>query len=232
MAAVIIIPTYNEKDNLPLLIKGIFDLKLPGLKVVVVDDNSPDGTGKIADQLAKQFPLKVIHRSSKLGLGTAYVEAFKAILRDSDVDYIFEMDADLSHDPSAIPQFLAKIATCDLVLGSRYIAGGRIENWDFMRRLVSRTGNFYARLVLGLPYHDLTGGYKCYRRKVIEALDLDKLSSVGYNFQIETTYLAHKKGFKICEVPITFTERKSGVSKFNLWIILESFWKVLLLRTR
>lgn len=232
MSAVIVVPTYNEKDNLPPLLKKIFDLKIFDLKVLVIDDNSPDRTGAIADELAKQFSVKVIHRPSKLGLGMAYIEAFKEVLLESDAEYIFEMDADLSHDPAVIPQFLEKIKDCDLVLGSRYIVGGRIENWDFTRRLVSRAGNFYARIVLGLPYRDLTGGYKCYRRKVIEALDLDKLSSVGYNFQIETTYLAHKKGFKICEIPITFTERKSGVSKFNLGIILESFWKVLLFRFR
>lgn len=228
--AVIVVPTYNEKDNLPSLIGKIFDLKLPELKVVVVDDNSPDGTGNIADSLAQTYPIKVIHRHEKLGLAIAYVRAFKEILKETDADYIFEMDADLSHDPAAVPQFLEKIKNCDLVLGSRYIAGGRIENWDFVRRLVSRAGNFYARLVLNLPYRDLTGGYKCYRRKVLEALNFDALSSVGYNFQIETTYLAYKKGFKICEIPITFTERKSGVSKFNLWIILESFRRVLLLR--
>lgn len=228
------IPTYNEKENLPVLVRKIFDLKIADLKILVVDDNSPDGTGKIADELAKQYPMAVLHRQMKEGLGKAYVNAFKEILRQFQDEPLFvvQMDADLSHDPSVIPEMLAAARSCDVVIGSRYMKGGRIENWDFFRRLVSRFGNWYAQLVLGLPYRDLTGGFKCWRKKVVESMELDSLSSVGYNFQIETTYWAYKKGYKICEIPITFTERKTGVSKFNLGIMLEAFWKVLLLRIK
>lgn len=229
----VVIPTYNERANLELLVKKIFDLKIPNLSLLVVDDNSPDGTGQLAEELAKNYPISVLHRQQKMGLGKAYVDAFQRLLSGSEKpDYIIQMDADLSHDPSVIPEMLEKIKICDLVLGSRYIAGGRTENWDFFRKLISRFGNFYARIILGLPYHDLTGGYKCFKIDVLENIDLDSLSSVGYNFQIETTYRAHQKGYKICEVPISFTERKTGASKFNLGIILESFWKVLLLRFR
>ncbi len=225
----VVTPTYNEKDNLPLLVKKIFELKIPNLRLVVIDDNSPDGTGKIAHELARNYPITVIDREKKSGLGTAYIQGFREVLKDSP-DYIIEMDADLSHDPQVIPQFLEAIKNCDLVLGSRYIKGGRIQNWDVLRKLISYLGNLYARIILSLPYRDLTGGFKCYRRAVLENLDLESLSSIGYNFQIETTYRAHLKGYRICEVPITFTERKTGASKFNLKIILESFIKVLLLR--
>ncbi|OGZ42266.1 MAG: hypothetical protein A3C80_00320 [Candidatus Ryanbacteria bacterium RIFCSPHIGHO2_02_FULL_45_43] len=231
----IVIPTYNEKNNLDGLVKAVFGLKLENLSIIIVDDHSPDGTGNIADELAKTYPIRVIHREEKKGLGTAYMEAFKEILSfesESKPDYIFEMDADFSHDPAEIPNFIKKMDECDMVLGSRYVKGGGIENWDVLRKLVSRFGNIYSRTVLWLPYRDLTGGFKCYKRKVLESIDLDTFSSVGYNFQIETTYKAHKNGFHICEIPITFRERKSGQSKFNLAIILESFVKVLFLRFR
>lgn len=229
----VVIPTYNEKEILPALVGKISALKIPGLRMLVVDDNSPDGTGALADQLGRVYPLTVLHRQRKEGLGRAYAHAFDFILSSPDKpDYMVQMDADLSHDPAAIPAMMEIIKKCDVALGSRYVAGGRIENWDWLRRLVSRIGNFYARAVLGLPYRDLTGGFKCFRLKVLEDLDLSLISSTGYNFQIETTYRAHKKGYKICELPITFTERRAGVSKFNLGIILESFWKVLWLRFR
>lgn len=229
MSVVVVVPTYNEKDNLPELAEKIFALKIPNLGMVVVDDNSPDGTGKIAEALSKKYLLAAIHRPKKGGIGTAYVRAFKTILPQRP-HYIIQMDADLSHDPAVIPDLLRSAKTYDVVLGSRYVSGGAIINWDPLRKWVSRIGNAYARAILGVPYRDLTGGYKCFRREVLEAIDLDSLSSVGYNFQIETTYKAHKKGFRIAEVPILFTERKVGTSKFNLGIILESFWKVLLLR--
>lgn len=228
----VIIPTYNERNNLELLVKKIFDLKIPDSRIMVVDDNSPDGTGKLAEELGKQYPITVLHRQKKEGLGRAYVEAFRNVLERDNPDFIIQMDADLSHDPAAIPLMLEKIKNCDLVLGSRYIRGGKVENWAFLRKFISRFGNLYARTILGLPYRDLTGGFKCFRRKVLENIDFSLLSSTGYNFQIETTYKAHKKGYKICEIPISFTERKIGNSKFNLGIILESFWKVLLLRFR
>lgn len=231
MASIFVVtPTYNERNNLEILSKKIFDLKISGLKLIVVDDNSPDGTGEFAEELAKIYPVKVIHREKKMGLGTAYAQAFKEIITQDRPDYVIQMDTDLSHDTAAIPQMLEKIRECDLVLGSRYVAGGKIENWNFFRRLVSRWGNIYARFILGLPYKDLTGGFKCFRRAVLENINLDSLDSVGYNFQIETTNAAHKKGYKICEIPITFTERRGGASKFNFGIILESFWKVLFLR--
>lgn len=232
MSIVVVTPTYNEKENLGVLVKAVFDLGIPGIKMIVVDDNSPDGTGKLAEELSKIYPLQVVHRAKKSGLGSAYVLAFKKILQEYGPDFIVQMDADLSHDPVVIPRFLEVIKSCDLALGSRYIPGGKIENWGFLRKLISRFGNIYARLVLGLPYRDLTGGFKCFRREVLENMDLDSLSSVGYNFQIETTYKAHRKGYKIVEIPITFTERKSGSSKFNLKIVLESFFKVLLLKLR
>ena len=234
---ILVTPTYNEKLNLERLAKQIFFLGIPNLKMIVVDDNSPDGTADVALALAKKYPIEVIRRAKKLGLGAAYVEAFRRALEHKP-DYIIQMDADLSHDPKVIPELLEKInpstgsgqETYDLVLGSRYVEGGKIENWDYARQLVSKFGNIYARAVLGLPYKDLTGGFKCWRRSALEKIDFNALSSQGYNFQIETTHKAHLAGHKICEIPITFTERKEGVSKFSPAIILEAFWKVLLLR--
>ncbi len=198
----------------------------------VVDDNSPDGTAGAVKELSLKYPaVTLIFRPAKEGLGRAYAAVFKQILSlDDKPDYIIQMDADLSHDPKVIPCMIAKIGECDVVLGSRYIKDGGIKNWDLLRRLISRFGNFYTRVVLGLPYRDLTGGFKCWRRAVLEEIDMDSLSSVGYNFQIETTYKAHRLGFKICEVPIIFIERKSGISKFNLSIIWESFIKILVLK--
>lgn len=231
----VVTPTYNERGNIEELVKKISGLEIPFLKIIVVDDNSPDGTGELAEKLSQTHPLKVIHRANKAGLGTAYVWAFKKILAGDFgewgvPDFIIQMDADLSHDPLVIPRFLETAQNYDMVLGSRYISGGKIKNWGFLRRLLSRFGNAYARLILWLPYRDLTGGFKCFKRRVLENIDLESLDSVGYNFQIETTYKAHRKGYKICELPITFTERKAGKSKINFPIILESFWKVLALR--
>ncbi len=231
----IVIPTYNERENLEKLIQEIAGANIPDFKIIIVDDNSPDGTGRLAEELSKTRPLKVLHRTGKSGLGTAYVHAFKKILAGEfndwgRPDFIVQMDADLSHDPKSIPMMLHEARDHDVILGSRYVAGGAIENWNISRRLLSRFGNVYARAVLGLPYRDMTGGFKCFRRHVLENINLDSLSSVGYNFQIETTHGAHQNGYKIREVPITFAERKKGQSKINLPIILESFWKVLLLR--
>jgi len=228
----IIIPTYNEKDNILILIEQIFALGIEGLNILVVDDNSPDGTGQLVEERKKTDPrLSILHRLQKAGLGKAYLAGFTEALKRG-ADYIFEMDADFSHDPKYIPEFLAKIKDYDLVLGSRYVSGGGVSNWNLTRRLISRFGNSYARLVLGLPLKDLTGGFKCYRRAVLEKINLADLSSVGYNFQIETTFKAYQAGFKIAEIPIIFTERVLGKSKFNLKIILESFWQVLLLRLK
>ncbi len=232
MKIFVVTPTYNEAANIETLVRKIFGLNINGLNLMIVDDNSPDQTGQVAERLAKDYPIQVVHRAQKNGLGTAYVEAFRRILERENADYIIQMDADLSHDPAVIPRLLEAIKNCDLVLGSRYIKGGGTQNWDLFRKLISRFGNIYARVILGLPYHDLTGGFKCFRKEVLQNLNLTSLSSVGYNFQIETTYRAHQKGYKICEIPIIFTERKAGKSKFNLKIMLESFVKVLLLRFR
>ncbi|OHA13498.1 MAG: dolichyl-phosphate beta-D-mannosyltransferase [Candidatus Tagabacteria bacterium RIFCSPLOWO2_01_FULL_39_11] len=228
----LVIPTYNERQNIEKLLALILALKIEGLSVLVVDDNSPDGTGQLAAKISQtNSRVKILSQAQKGGLGPAYRAGFRAALA-AGADYVFEMDADLSHDPKYIPEFLKAISQADLVLGSRYVAGGGVSNWNFSRRLISRFGNVYARLVLGLPFRDLTGGFKCYRRAVLEKIDLDHLSSVGYNFQIETTYRAYQQGFRIIEIPIVFSERAEGQSKFSLKIILESFWQVLLLRFR
>ncbi len=229
----VVIPTYNESKNLPILVDRIFTLRIPELECVVVDDNSPDGTGDVADELAQRYPLRVLHRNGKQGLGTAYIHAFKEVLANAPLDsLVIQMDADLSHEALAIPQLLSAALRYDVVLGSRYIEGGGIKEWNFLRRLISRFGNVYARIVLGLPYHDLTGGFKCFRKEALAGLDLDSFSSLGYNFQIETTYRCHKRGYRIGEIPIVFTERTTGSSKFNLSIIVESFLRVVLIRFR
>ncbi len=231
----VVIPTYNEKESLAALLDRIHGLFIENLSIVIVDDNSPDGTGTLADELAKTFPLRVIHRPRKEGIGKAYVQVFtelRALPEKNQPEFVIQMDADLSHNPHDIPRFIEKIKSCDIVLGSRYTAGGNIKNWDLFRHLISRFGNIYATLLLGLPYKDVTSGYKCFRFDVLKTLDFKAISSIGYNFQIELTYYAHKKGYQICEIPIIFTERKMGVSKFNLGIILESFWKVLALRLK
>ncbi|HTX87331.1 MAG TPA: polyprenol monophosphomannose synthase [Candidatus Nanoarchaeia archaeon] len=230
MRTIIVIPTYNEKNNLPELIRRIFSLALPDLSLIIVDDNSPDGTGAIAENLKKESAaVEVIHRAKKMGLGSAYVEGFKLAL-SAGADYIMEMDADFSHDYRYLPVFLKEIARADLVLGSRYIRGGGIKNWGWGRRAVSGLGNIYARMILGAPIHDLTGGFKCYRRSVLEKINLAELDSQGYVFQIETTYLAWKAGFAVKEIPIIFNEREAGKSKFNFKIFIEALWRVLLLR--
>lgn len=226
----IVVPTYNEKENIEKLLAAIFALTIPDLYVLVVDDNSPDGTGRVVEQLRSANPrLSVLHRPGKGGLGPAYLAGFTEAVQHG-AELLFEMDADFSHDPAHLPAFLTAIQNADVVLGSRYCAGGGVANWNVARRLISRFGNQYARMVLGMPYHDLTGGFKCYRRAVVELLLKTPLSSLGYNFQIETTYRAHLAGFKIVEIPITFTERREGKSKFNAKIMIEGFFKVALLR--
>lgn len=232
-SVLVVTPTYNERENIGKLVQKIFDLKIPNLRIMIIDDNSPDGTGELAEELTKKYPLKVFHRPAKGGLGTAYREVFKNIRsrRESEKpNYIIHLDADLSHDPKIIPEMLKRMKDYDLVIGSRYVAGGRIENWNFWRKLLSRSANNYARRVLSLPYYDLTTGFKCYRREIIDRMNLELLSSIGYSFLIESTYLAHALGARIVEIPITFTERKLGTSKLDLKIILESFNKVFKLR--
>lgn len=226
----IVIPTYNEKNTITNIVKAIHALNIEKLHMLIVDDNSPDGTGAKADELSANYSnVSVLHREKKMGLGPAYIDGFKQALAEG-ADYIFGIDADLSHDPTRIPAFLDAIKDNDLVLGSRYIKDGGIKNWSIIRRFISYFGNIYARLVLSLPIKDLTGGYKCYRRKVLEKINVDDLSSMGYVFQIETTYKAVKAGFKIKEIPIIFTERTEGESKFNVKIFIGAFFKVLMLR--
>jgi dolichol-phosphate mannosyltransferase len=224
----IIVPTYNELENLPLLVAEIHR-QVPDAHVLVVDDNSPDGTGRKADELAAADDrIQVLHRTAKEGLGKAYVAGFKWALAKG-YKAIFEMDCDFSHRPEYLPHFLELLENADLVLGSRYIKGGGTENWPLSRRFISRGGNLYAGLVLGLPYRDLTGGFKCFRREVLEALDLDALISYGYSFQVELTFRAHRKGFRIAQLPIIFPDRVRGKSKMSGKIFKEAFvnvWKL------
>jgi dolichol-phosphate mannosyltransferase len=229
MRVIVVMPTYNEAENLSVVVPLLLGLPVEGLEVIVVDDNSPDGTGQLADRLAERYPgqVHVIHRDGKLGLGTAYVAGFQSALARG-ADYIIEMDADLSHSPSYIPQFLEAIQDCDVVVGSRYAPGARLaEEWGLSRRLLSWGGNLYTRLILGLKVQDTTGGFKCFRREVLEGIDLPRIRSDGYAFQIEMAYLCQKHGFRVREVPIRFEERARGRSKMSPKIILEAMWRVL-----
>ena len=227
--ALVIIPTYNEKENIREIIPEILK-KDPSINVLIVDDNSPDGTGKIADELANENSrIKVLHREKKAGLGTAYKTGFKYAL-ENGYDHIFEMDADFSHDPKYIPHFLEAVEEVDLVLGSRYISGVNVINWPMSRLLLSYYANVYTRWVTGLPVKDATGGFKCFRREVLEKIDLDKVQSEGYSFQIEMSFRAWKKGFKIKEIPIVFEDRRVGQSKMSKKIVREAIWRVWKLR--
>lgn len=228
--ALVIIPTYNERENIPRLVPMVLEQD-PRLEILIIDDASPDGTGAIADELAAAEPrVHALHRVGKLGLGTAYLTGFRWAL-ERGYDYIFEMDADFSHDPAHLPQFLAAIRDADVVLGSRYLEGRvTVVNWPITRLLLSYGANLYARLVTGLPIADATGGYKCFRREVLQAIDLDRVESEGYAFQIEITLRAWKKGFRIVEIPIVFTDRDVGESKMSKRIIWEAVWKVWKLR--
>lgn len=229
---IVVLPTYNEAENLPQMVREIFSLGIEGLEVIVVDDNSPDGTGEIAEELASRHPdrLWVIHRQGKLGLGSACLRGFEEALARG-ADYVVEMDSDFSHSPSYLPLFLEKMNSCHLVIGSRYMEGGRLdERWSIWRRLLSRGGNLYARLVTGLSVRDTTSGFRCYRREVLE--NLPPIGSNGYAFQIEMAYLCQKKGYHLCELPIYFEDRALGHSKMSLAIILEAFWRVWQMRWR
>lgn len=231
----IIIPTYNERENLPEIIAATHR-NLPQADILVVDDNSPDGTGQLADDLAaRDKQVTVLHRAGKQGLGTAYVAGFRHALAHG-YDYIFEMDCDFSHDPRYLPLFLATAeGGADLVLGSRYVAGGGTMNWGPMRKLISRGGSLYARTILGVPVRDLTGGFKCFRRRVLEYMDLDSVSAQGYGFQIEMTFRAVRSGFAVVEVPIVFVDRRVGQSKMSKKIFLEALtlvWKLRLAGAR
>jgi dolichol-phosphate mannosyltransferase len=227
----VVVPTYNERINVPQIVPAILSQD-PRVHVLVVDDNSPDGTGELADQLAAENPrVHVLHRGQKEGLGKAYLAGFRWAL-DCGYDLIFEMDADFSHDPRFLPTFLDAIQDADLVIGSRYKSGVNVINWPISRLLLSIGANQYARLVTGLPLADSTGGFKCFRRRVLEAIPLERVRSNGYAFQIEMSFLAWKKGFRICEIPIVFTDRVEGQSKMNGKIVREAVWMVWWLRLR
>ncbi len=224
----IVIPTYNEADNLSALTSELWSLPVPDLKIIVVDDGSPDGTGDLADQIAVANPnrLRVIHREGKLGLGTAYITGFKAALEGSS-DAIGQMDADFSHAPSYIPEFLQKLDQYDAVFGSRYAEGGRLdENWGIGRVLLSWFGNFYARTILRLNILDVTGGFRIWRRETLSKMPLDQIRSNGYVFQVEMAYVANRLGFDACEVPIYFEDRRIGQSKMSLRIQVEAAFRV------
>ncbi|HEX6835502.1 MAG TPA: polyprenol monophosphomannose synthase [Polyangia bacterium] len=225
----VIVPTYNERDNLPAIVAAVHE-HLADADVLVVDDNSPDGTGAVADEIAaRDKQVHVLHRAGKQGLGTAYVAGFKWALA-RDYQFLFEMDCDFSHDPKYLPIMLARARSgADLVLGSRYVAGGGTVNWGPMRKFISRGGSFYARTILGIDVRDVTGGFKCFRRATLEALDLDSVSAQGYGFQIEMTYRAIKHGLRVEEVPIVFVDRRVGQSKMSKKIFLEALtlvWKL------
>src|SRR6266566_2382287 len=231
MKTIIIIPTYNEIDNVRPLLQEIF-LYAPDTDVLIVDDNSPDGTGQLADEIHDEDPrVHVMHRTEKAGLGKAYIAGFKYAI-EHGYDAAFEMDADFSHDPRYLPDFLKAIEHADLVIGSRYIPGGDTPNWTMLRRLISGGGNIFARFMLGIPVHDCTAGYRCYRRRVLENIDLDTIQSQGYAFQIELAYRVMKHGFKIVETPIVFMDRRVGKSKMSRKIVIEGFTYVLKARLR
>jgi dolichol-phosphate mannosyltransferase len=227
----LVVPTYNEAENLESLVqaatKALRKAAPEGFVMLVVDDNSPDGTGELADRLAaEREELRVLHRPAKAGLGPAYLAGFAEALAGG-AGYVMEMDADFSHDPEDLGRLLAAAREgADLVLGSRYVPGGGVQDWGPLRRLVSRGGSLYARVLLGVGQHDLTGGFKCFRRATLEAIDLGSVTSKGYAFQIELTYRAARRGLRIVEVPIVFRERRVGRSKMSSRIALEAFWRV------
>ncbi|MCL5257104.1 MAG: polyprenol monophosphomannose synthase [Chloroflexi bacterium] len=222
MQTYVVIPTYNEIENLENIVAAVLAAS-PGINVIIVDDGSPDGTGEAADHLAAADErVKVIHRSGKLGLGTAYICGFKRALAEG-ADYICEMDADFSHNPSYVPSLLSAVDDgADVAIGSRYVPGGGTPDWSLSRRIISQGGSLYARIVLGMSVKDLTGGFKCFRRQVLEAIDLDSVHSNGYSFQIEMNYKSASKGFRLVEVPIVFPDRRVGKSKMSKRIVTEA----------
>jgi dolichol-phosphate mannosyltransferase len=231
----LVLPTYNEAENIEPLVRAVLpQLESTGLEhtVLIVDDNSPDGTGEIADRLAAETErVRVLHRPHKEGLGRAYLAGFEVALAEG-AELILEMDSDFSHDPADLPRLIAAAGAADLALGSRYVPGGGVLDWGIVRRALSRGGSAYARLLLGVPVHDLTGGFKCFHRRVLETIDLKGVHADGYGFQIELTYRAVRAGFTVTEVPITFRERRVGRSKMTARIALEAVWKVPALRLR
>jgi dolichol-phosphate mannosyltransferase len=229
VATVVCLPTYNERENLERMLRALED---KGVSVLVIDDNSPDGTGELADRLAAELAhVEVLHRERKEGLGPAYLAGFRHALSNG-AELVLEMDADFSHDPGDVPRLVEAAREADLVLGSRYVAGGSVTNWGPLRRFISAGGSWYARVLLGVGVRDLTGGFKCYRREVLETIELEAIASRGYAFQIETTYRALRAGFRVTEVPIAFADREHGGSKMSRTIVLEAIWKVPALRLR
>ncbi len=230
--AVVCVPTYNERENVESLVRALGEVLDPSRdRVLVIDDGSPDGTGEIADRLATELPwLDVLHRTSKEGIGRAYLAGFDRALA-TGAELVLEMDCDFSHDPDDVPRLIAACEDgADLALGSRWVEGGGTENWGLLRRFVSRGGSLYARLVLGVGIRDLTGGFKCFRRAVLETIDRDAISARGYGFQIEGTYRAIRAGFRVVEIPITFVDRRVGESKMSGAIVLEAMHQVPVLR--
>jgi dolichol-phosphate mannosyltransferase len=226
----VIIPTFNEHENLVELLRQIFAQPIADLHVLIVDDNSPDGTGDLAEELKAKDPrVDVMHRPGKLGLGSAYVAGFRYAL-GRGYDAVFEMDADFSHSPDSLPDFLKELADADLVVGSRYLHGVTVVNWPLLRLVLSYGANLYTRIITGLPIKDATGGFKCFRRQVLEALDLDRVKSDGYGFQIEINFKAWRKRFRIREIPILFVDRRAGVSKMSRRIVWEAAFMVWRLR--
>jgi dolichol-phosphate mannosyltransferase len=228
--ATVCLPTYDERDNLEPMVRALGEVLGRDDSVLVIDDSSPDGTGEIADRLAAELEwVDVLHRPRKDGLGRAYLDGFRVAL-ESGSALVLEMDCDFSHDPADVPRLIAAAEDADVVLGSRYVPGGGTQNWGLLRRAISRWGSLYAQVLLGLPVRDLTGGFKCYRREVLETIDLDAIRSRGYAFQIETTYRAVRAGFRVVEIPIRFVDREVGGSKMSRSIVLEAIWKVPALR--
>ena len=232
MRAIVLIPTYNERANLAELVEKIRQFA-PGLHMLIIDDNSPDGTGQLADELARENPdeVFVLHRQQKEGLGKAYVDGFSHVLK-KDYEVIFQMDADLSHDPEHLPHFLEKIRDHDLVVGSRYLHGISVVNWDLKRLVLSKLATNYVRFITRMPLSDATSGFKCWRRQALESLDFEHAVSSGYVFLVEMKYKAYRKGFRLTEVPIIFVERKSGESKLDWGVFWEAMWGVIRLRLK
>jgi dolichol-phosphate mannosyltransferase len=228
----VILPTYNEAENIEPLVAAVRERLPESRRVLIVDDNSPDGTGEIADRLASEHDdVAVLHRMVKEGLGPAYIAGFREALAGG-ADLVIEMDADFSHDPSYLPQLLRAIGEADLVIGSRYVPGGGVTDWGPVRRFISRGGSAYARAVLGIEVRDLTGGFKCLRRRVLEGIDLDSITSLGYAFQVEVTYRAIQAGFQVVEIPIVFRDRTEGNSKMSNAIVAEAMWRVPAMRLK
>jgi len=224
--AVVVIPTLNERENLEKLLPAILEMGNE-FSILVVDDNSSDGTGSLADKFALETDrVFVLHRPTRMGLGSAYIDGFRYALKNTDADCIFEMDADFSHDPKFLPDFLEAIREADLVVGSRYLRGISIVNWPLNRLIISKIGNWYAGMVTGLPLSDVTAGFKCFRRELLEQLDLNDFHSNGYSFQIEMSYKVWKKGYRVKEIPIVFVDRTMGESKITYGIVWEAIWRV------